>query len=91
MTQTSKEMRIMAVSPEIESGNVYLPDPASCSWVSEFIDEVVQFPKAKHDDCADCMSMALLRFQTSRVGRLTDDYLTPSRTFAGGLDFELEW
>lgn len=88
--QTSKEMRIMAVSPEVEAGNVYLPDPAGCSWVSEFIDEMVQFPKAKHDDCADCMSMALLRFQRPVCGRLPDDYLTPPRTFAGPLD-ALEW
>ncbi|OFZ15738.1 MAG: hypothetical protein A2Z20_05235 [Bdellovibrionales bacterium RBG_16_40_8] len=89
--QTSKEMRIMAVSPEIEAGNVYLPDPAACSWVSEFIDEVVQFPKAKHDNCADCMSMALLRFQVSRCGTFTEDYLDCGNTFADSFISRMEW
>jgi predicted phage terminase large subunit-like protein len=89
--QTSKEMRIMAVSPVIEAGNVYLPDPAACSWVTDFIEEVVQFPKAKHDDCADCMSMALLRFQTSRCGTFTEDYLDCGNTFADSFISRMEW
>lgn len=89
--QTSKEVRIMAVSPEIEAGNVYLPDPATNPWVADFIDEVVQFPKAKHDDCADCMSMALLRFQTTRCGRFTEDYLDCGDKFADSFISRMEW
>lgn len=59
--QGSKEARVAAVSPLIEAGNVYLPNPELHPWVQEFIDECAAFPKGSHDDQVDAMSQALLR------------------------------
>jgi predicted phage terminase large subunit-like protein len=57
----SKEARVNAVSGQIESGNVFVPDPASCRWVDAFIEEVCSFPYAAFDDRVDCMTQALIR------------------------------
>lgn len=58
--QGGKVSRVNAVSPYIESGNVYLPRKST--WVDGFIDEASSFPDGKHDDQVDCMSQALNRF-----------------------------
>jgi predicted phage terminase large subunit-like protein len=52
-----------AVSPQIESGNVYLPHPAIGSWVEDFLEEVTAFPNARHDDQVDAMTQALNRLR----------------------------
>jgi len=61
--QGSKEARACAVSPEIEAGNVWLPDPLLASWVKDFIEEVVSFPLGRHDDMVDAMAQALNRLR----------------------------
>ena len=53
-----KEARAAAVQPQIESGNVYLPDGAD--WLEAFIDEFAAFPRGRHDDQVDALSQALL-------------------------------
>jgi predicted phage terminase large subunit-like protein len=67
---TSKEARAHAVSPQIEAGNVWLPDKYSeevrrmCPWLDELdimIEEVKAFPFGKNDDCVDAMTQMLLR------------------------------
>lgn len=58
----SKEARFAAVSPQIEAGNVYLPDPNIHPWVQDLIEEAAAFPNGAHDDTVDAMSQALLRF-----------------------------
>lgn len=58
--QGGKVARVNAVSPYIESGNVYLPRNAG--WVHDFVEEAASFPKGKHDDQVDAMSQALIRF-----------------------------
>lgn len=63
--RTSKEARLMAISPEIEAGNVWLPDPSIAPWVHDFIEEVCGFPNSKNDDDVDAMTQALLRFRES--------------------------
>lgn len=57
-----KMARAQAVAPQIEAGNVYLPDPSIAPWVHDFIEECAAFPNAAHDDQVDQMSQALLRF-----------------------------
>jgi predicted phage terminase large subunit-like protein len=57
----SKQARASAVAPFIEAGDVWLPDPALCPWVVEFIDEAAAFPNGKHDDQVDSASQALAR------------------------------
>ncbi|MEI4618322.1 phage terminase large subunit, partial [Bacillus cereus] len=45
--QGGKVARVNAVSPYIESGNVYLPRQAS--WVHDFVEECASFPNGKND------------------------------------------
>ena len=59
-----KIARAQAVSPQIESCNVYLPHPALVPWVDAFIEECAVFPNGKHDDQVDQMSQALNRLNT---------------------------
>jgi len=54
-----KIVRARAVSPEIESGNVYLPDPEIAPWVHDFIEECAAFPSGRHNDQVDAMTQAL--------------------------------
>ena len=56
-----KVSRVNAVSPAIESGHVYLPDPAKAPWVSDYIDQWTAFPNSKYDDMVDATSQALNR------------------------------
>lgn len=58
----SKEARCAAVSPEIESGNVYLPHPLIAPWVLGFIGECGVFPNGSYDDRVDAMTQALIRW-----------------------------
>jgi predicted phage terminase large subunit-like protein len=53
-----KEARAAAVSPQVQSGNVYLPDGAP--WLDEWVDEFASFPKGAHDDQVDALSQALI-------------------------------
>ena len=53
-----KEARAAAVQPQIESGNVYLPEGAP--WLDDFVAEFAAFPRGRHDDQVDALSQALL-------------------------------
>ena len=53
---TDKVTRANAVSAMVEAGRVKL---IAGSWNRRFLDEVTQFPYAKHDDQVDVMVMAL--------------------------------
>ena len=52
-----KVSRVNAVSPAIESGNVFLPEGEL--WTEEFIDQFTGFPAVPHDDMVDAASQAL--------------------------------
>ena len=54
-----KISRVNAVSPAIESGHVFLPDPAKAPWVTDYINQWAAFPLAKNDDMVDASSQAL--------------------------------
>ena len=56
-----KISRVNAISPAIESGHVFLPDPAKAPWVTDYIDQWVSFPNGKNDDMVDATSQALAR------------------------------
>jgi predicted phage terminase large subunit-like protein len=76
--KSSKMARLVAVSPEIEAGNVWLPDASlaaalrrkarGSTGVADMVEEVVAFPNAAHDDDVDAMTQALLRFKGSADG-----------------------
>lgn len=55
--QGGKEARAWACQPEIESGNVFLPDGAP--WLEEYIGEFDAFPRGAHDDDVDSTTQAL--------------------------------
>lgn len=56
-----KVARVNAISAAIESGHVYVPDPALAPWVNDFIDQFTSFPNGAHDDMVDSCSQALNR------------------------------
>jgi len=62
--QGSKEARAAAVSPDIEAGNVYLPDPSIAPWVHDFIEECAAFPNGANDDQVDAMTQVLNRLNS---------------------------
>lgn len=62
-----KLARASAISHQIESGNVYLPDPETNPWVYDFIEECASFPHGSHDDQVDAMSQALARLEVTQV------------------------
>jgi predicted phage terminase large subunit-like protein len=52
-----KVARVNAVSPAIESGNVYLP--YGQLWAESLVEQFTAFPAGKHDDMVDSASQAL--------------------------------
>ena len=56
-----KISRVNAISPAIESGHVFLPDPAKAPWVADYVDQWTAFPNSRHDDMVDATSQALAR------------------------------
>lgn len=64
--QGGKVVRAQAVSPDIEAGNVYLPDPSIAPWIHDFIEECTAFPTGANDDQVDAMTQALARWTVRR-------------------------
>ncbi|MEX0975050.1 MAG: phage terminase large subunit [Bacillota bacterium] len=62
-----KIVRARAVSPDIEAGNVYLPDPSIAPWVHDFIEEATAFPNGANDDQVDAATQALVWFGVAPV------------------------
>jgi predicted phage terminase large subunit-like protein len=63
----SKEARCFAVSPEIESGNVFLPHPSLSPWVGDLIEEASLFPNSRYKDQVDAMTQGLMRLQQTML------------------------
>ncbi len=64
-----KEARANAVSPLLEAGNVYFPDPTmpGYEWVGmHLVPELCSFPMGKNDDQVDAMTQALLYLHKRR-------------------------
>ena len=56
-----KISRAAAASPQLESGNWYLPHPTLAPWVEQFIGECGAFPAGAHDDQVDAWSQGAKR------------------------------
>lgn len=56
-----KVVRAQAVSPDIEAGNVYIPEPDGAAWVHDYVEEFASFPNGQNDDQVDCTTQALNR------------------------------
>lgn len=65
-----KPQRLMAVSPLFQAGNIWVPKRESAPWVSEYIEELVTFPKTKYDDQVDTTSQGLADVQKARIASL---------------------
>lgn len=66
----AKEVRMVAATGPVESGNVYLPDPTRFPWVEEFIEECAHAP-AKPNDWPDAFSQGLTALLNAKV--INDD------------------
>lgn len=49
-----KEARASAMQPDVEAGDVYLPDGAP--WLADWVAEFSAFPRGEHDDIVDSAS-----------------------------------
>lgn len=81
----SKSSRASAVSPFIESHNVWLPSTSIALYdVESFIEECTQFPNAAHDDQVDALSQALARmFLRGSGAKSWLESLAPPCAFCG--------
>ncbi|GAA6622737.1 phage terminase large subunit [Scytonema sp. NUACC26] len=64
----AKDVRIMSMIPEINAGNIFLPDPDVHPWIKPLLSEAKMFPKGKNDDALDALSYSI-------------DYLVGSNNF----------
>ncbi len=64
--QGGKYSRAAAASPQLESGNWYLPHPSVAPWVEAFIGECAAFPAGAHDDQVDAWSQGAKRLLSIR-------------------------
>ena len=67
ITKGDKEQRILSCVPEINAGNVLVPDENVHSWIKPLLLEATMFPRGKNDDAIDSMQMALNHLVTSNV------------------------
>lgn len=65
----SKEARAHAISPFVEAGNAWLPDPKLAPWVLGLVEEAAAFPNSTHDDQVDALTQALARFYLGKAKR----------------------
>lgn len=71
----SKEARLQAIAPDVEAGNIVLPDPSIAPWIADWIEEVVNFPNAANDDRVDSFSQAIWRLRTNAGASFTTDMI----------------
>jgi predicted phage terminase large subunit-like protein len=57
----SKVARAEAICDMFNAGNVFIPNNEM--WTKEWVEEVITFPNAKHDDRVDSMTQALFYFR----------------------------
>ena len=76
-----KIVRAQAVSPDIEAGNVYLPDPSVAPWVHDFIEECTAFPNGTNDDQVDAMTQALIRFANKSTNTIGIEILRGAKLY----------
>ena len=92
----SKVARATACEPEVEAGQIFLPNPEHNPWIKNlFLPEVTSFPKAINDDQVDAMTQYLNRARTRNIGSIADldDFEEDfsGNTFAGGLGSNREY
>jgi predicted phage terminase large subunit-like protein len=71
--------RAAAASPQLESGNWYLPHPILMRWVDGFIAECAAFPTGANDDQVDAWSQGALRLLHHRAKHAPSRFNLPDR------------
>lgn len=73
IASVGKEARARAITPEVESGNVFLPHPADPGneWVTEYLSELRNFPHDVADDQVDATTQALAELRIGGRGQIT--------------------
>jgi len=76
-----KVARARIVTPEIESGNVYLPHPSDPGneWVTDLLSELRNFPNDTADDQVDALTQGLLGLRDGGKGGISN----PNRMMQG--------
>ena len=77
-----KISRAAAATPQLESGNWYLPHPMLAAWVEEFIGECAAFPNGAHDDQVDAWSQGAKRLLAIRETTRRPN-MPPSPVYSG--------
>ena len=57
--KASKDARLQAVAPMIESRNVWIPSIEIAKWSADYVEEFAAFPNARYDDQVDATVHAL--------------------------------
>ena len=74
-------MRMEAQTPRFEAGHVLLPKEAP--WLATFLDELLAFPRGRHDDQVDSVSQ-FLKWAWARSRRSAVSFHAPEViTFKG--------
>lgn len=68
-----KQSRANSVTPYMESGNVWLPDPSVDKTIDEMVDEMMKFPNGEHDDEVDAMTQYLTTYSYKNGGKVELD------------------
>jgi len=71
--------RAAAASPQLESGNWYVPHPMLARWVEGFIGECGALPAGAHDDQVDAWSQGAKRLLLSRSKPAAPRFTPPER------------
>ncbi len=74
----SKTARAHAVTALFEAGNVHIPHPQACTWASDYVAELTQFPGAAHDDQVDATTQALRDMDRRRSLNINPAILRPA-------------
>lgn len=60
-----KEIRFYNATGAMANGNIYLPHTAT--WLSDFEDELIQFPNGSHDDDCDALAQFLNYYKNNSI------------------------
>ena len=69
----SKEDRLKLCLPYLESGNVFFPDESVDKDSEVYIDQMVRFPRATHDEIVDITTQYLLNYEYKYSGHVQVD------------------
>ena len=70
---TSKEDRLSSVVPYFEGGNVYFPCEELMPNIEDYVEQLLKFPNATHDDFVDTISQYLLNYEYRYSGKVNTE------------------